>query len=501
MSARRGLAGAALGVALLTLLGNALGLVRDMVIVAVFGAGAHTDAFVAAWTVPETFSPLLMEGLIPLVLVPYLVRTGGERADVRVFLAKAVWPFVVLSVTIGLTIVAAAPLLVDLLVPGLEQRDLAIACVRLAAGSVPGMALAGIVSATLRSMRVLILPSLVYAAYNIGIISTIVLLSPALGVRAAALGLSLGAILMLVVQLPTFVLRVGIPGLRPVSRAALLQALLVAGPTLGYLIARQGQIFVERFLGSNLTHGSITYLNLAEKLGQVPLTFALAVALVAFPSLARVMTQGHISEARELTTSLLSSLVAIVGPIAAVLMACASPAVSLVFGRGEFTDTGVAETSQALGVYSLGLPAQGVVSIAVLTLFAGGRKTRTPMVWLLVCLVVTLGLGRLLAVPWDVKGLAAANAVGICVAACGLVVHLRARDLVSMRVFRPVLARTLLVAMGTGGAAFLAQRWAVAPVVQLVLAAVAASAIYLLANALMRGQLLRDATEMRRHRY
>ncbi|MFC8492120.1 lipid II flippase MurJ, partial [Streptomyces sp. NPDC057235] len=202
------LAKAAAVTAGLTAVGSVLGLVRDQILAGYFGAGAATDAFLVAWTVPEFASTLLIEDAMALILVPAFSRALARRGDgalgdpVRA-LVRGTLPR--LTLTVGLVaavLVLAAPLLVEALAPGLPDPALAVDCTRLTATCVLSFALVGYCSAALRAHGRFLPPAMIYAAYNVGIIGTILVLREPWGVRSAAAGVAVGGILMVLVQAP-----------------------------------------------------------------------------------------------------------------------------------------------------------------------------------------------------------------------------------------------------------------------------------------------------------
>ena len=68
---RGGFLAKAFGVtALLSAAGSGLGLLRDLLLARYFGANQGTDAFLVAWTVPETAAPLLIEDAMAFLMVP-----------------------------------------------------------------------------------------------------------------------------------------------------------------------------------------------------------------------------------------------------------------------------------------------------------------------------------------------------------------------------------------------------------------------------------------------
>jgi putative peptidoglycan lipid II flippase len=190
--------------AALTVAGSLLGLVRDQAVAHLFGAGAESDAFLVAWTVPEIAATVLIEDAMALLMVPAfsaaLARGTGTRPLVRGTLPRLLALLAVL--TAGLA--AGAPLLVGLLAPGLADPRTAVACTRLTALTVFTFGLAGYVSAALRAHRRFVPPAAIYVAYNVGIVATLLALHGRYGVRAAAAGVAVGGALMVLVQLPSF---------------------------------------------------------------------------------------------------------------------------------------------------------------------------------------------------------------------------------------------------------------------------------------------------------
>ncbi len=404
----------------LTVGGNGLGLVRDLFLAALFGAGAATDAFLAAWTVPETASPLLLEGLMALIGIPYLTRAVvAGRAEEAV--ARTFYPALLGLSVIALAVVAGAELLVRVTVPGIADPSLAVSCVRLAAPTIPFLGAAGYLSALLRAHDHQVRPAGVYLAYNVGIIATMLLGAPVWGIRAAAAGLSVGAATMCLLLLPPVLRAVGLPKWSRTRRRQWTPALAMAAPLLCYLLARQGQTFVERFFASLLAPGSISQLNYAQKVGQVPGTVAVALALAGFAQIARHTAGGRSAEAADAVAHGLRSVLALVIPGAAALVVLAPLVVAVLFERGRFTSADTAGTAAVLQVYVLGLPGQALVSSLVIAVagLAGSRWLAPAAAG--ACLAVTAAVAAALSPAFGIRGIAAADAVGIWVAAAILI--------------------------------------------------------------------------------
>ncbi len=255
------LARAAAATAVLTVLGAALGLVRDQAIARYFGASDASDAFLIAWTVPEMAATLLIEDGMALLLVPAfslaLSRRGaaagaGKEITVGVGDAEASDPvrelvaatlprlFLLLSGGAAL-LIAGAPGSWGVLAPGLADPRLAVDCTRLTAVTVLTFGITGYFSAALRAHRSFLPPAGVYVAYNVGIIGTTLALHAVWGVRAAAAGVALGSVLMILTQLPVFLRFV--PLRRPRPRRFGRRATRTA-PPLGFAVLAPVILFV-----------------------------------------------------------------------------------------------------------------------------------------------------------------------------------------------------------------------------------------------------------------
>ncbi|SFQ30327.1 putative peptidoglycan lipid II flippase [Amycolatopsis arida] len=436
----------------LVALGSLLGLVRDLLVAALFGASGDTDAFLVAWTVPETVSPLLVEGTMALVMVPAFGRALAAAGDARRHhpavddvVAATFARIVAVLIVVGGLVVAFAPWLVDALAPGLAHRDVAVDCMRLVSVTVPLIGVAGYMSAALRSHGHFGPPAAIYLAYNVGIIGSIGLGHSAFGVRGAAAGLSVGAAFMVLVQLGPYLRHVGLPPLA--WRRSGLVALGAFVPVGGYTLLRQAQVFVERYLAAPLEPGTISHLNYAQKVAQVPLTLSAMAAAVTFPILARSVAAGRRDEARRrMETDLL--VIGAVALLATAFLATFAPAVvALLFQRGEFGPEDTAATAAIMRVYVLGLLGQAMVDLLCRSYFTRERPSWLPAAAMTAGLLATAVLAAWLVRPWGAAGIALANAAGITLT--GVLLAGSARGRLPSAPGRAVYARLALLLVPT----------------------------------------------------
>ncbi|WP_240111435.1 murein biosynthesis integral membrane protein MurJ [Streptomyces sp. MUM 203J] len=501
------LARAALVTAGLTAAGAVLGLARDQLLARNFGAGSETDAFLVAWTVPEFASTLLIEDAMALVLVPAfsraLARRGeGAHPDPVRTLVRVTLPRTALAAATGAALLAlAAPVLVPLLAPGLPRQELAVDCTRLTATCVLSFALAGYFSAALRAHSRFLAPAAIYVAYNIGIITAIVLLGPGWGVRAAAAGVAAGGLLMALVQGPSLVRRLrsgreaeAAPSrAEEGSRAETGFVLALVAPVVLFAVTRQSQVLVERFLAAPLPAGAISHLNYAQKIAQLPMVLSLMLCTVSFPVVARAIAAGDLAAARRRAERdlLFAGVVVLTG--AATVVAAAPQIVEILFQRGAFSAQDTASTAAVMRVYALGLLGHALVSALGRVYFSGSRPLWFPAVAIALGVAANALLGAVWVGPWGASGIALANAAGITLTAVLLLLGVGRHGIpLSARAVAGGLARLAVAAGAATAAGGFAASWdGPAPVATLLTGAVVA-AVFLAAAHLLRAPVVPD---------
>jgi putative peptidoglycan lipid II flippase len=399
-------------------LGSILGLTRDLLIAGLFGANAETDAYLVGWMVSETASPLLIEGAMAFVMVPAFSRalTRKDHDAAVVGVVEGTLPQIALALaTVSALIALFAPGLVAVLAPGLEDPALATQCMRIVSVSVVLMGLAGYMSAALRAHEVFGPPAAITVAFNVGIIGLTLALHQQLGVVAAAVGIAVGCFLMIGIQLPGIVKRLKFP--RRLVRSGEHVLLWTFLPVGTFTLARQCQVFIERFLGSSLVPGTVSLLNYAQKIGQAPSTLALLIATVTFPMLARHVATGRNAQALIRLEADLKVITGFVLMSTVFLIVYAEPVVRLLFERGRFSYADSLAAAGILQVYAFGLAGQAIVDVMCRPFFSNARPSWFPAAAMGAGLVVNGALGLLLAARFGAQGIAAANAAGILVAA------------------------------------------------------------------------------------
>lgn len=500
-SSGRLLARAAFLTAGLTVAGALLGLLRDQAFAHFFGADTDTDAFLVAWTVPEVAATLLIEDGLAFVLVPAfslaLVKRAGHTGPdpVRTLVAATLPRLMLVLAAGGAVLIAAAPAVVTVLAPGLPRADLAVDCTRLTATCVLTFGLTGYCSAALRGHGRFLAPASIYVAYNVGIIALLLLLGRAWGVRAAAAGVALGGVLMILVQLPALWHSwrdrepvVALPAARRPTRgtAQALRLALVA-PIVVFALSRQTQVLIERFLAAPLPAGAISHLNYAQKVAQMPMVLSLMLCTVTFPVIARALAAGDTERARRRVESdlIVAGTIVLLG--ASVVVACAPQIIQVLFQRGAFTAHDTAATADVMRMYALGLLGQTLVGVLARSYFSEARPLWFPACAMLSGLAATAVAGALAVPVWGAPGIAGANALGITLTALMLLWGSgRRRTALSVRWVGGQLARLVVAAGGATAVCWWGAYETPNPVLALTVGATSAVVVFAVVARLLR---------------
>lgn len=453
LARRAGVIGAATGMS------RVLGLVREQVFAAYFGAGMAADAFNVAFRIPNLLRDLFAEGALSAAFVPTFtaVLSGSGRAE-AFRLARKVGGVLILVVgTLCLLITLGAPWIVDVMAPGFEgvpgKTELTVGLTRVMAFFLLFVALAALAMGVANSLSHFFVPALAPAILNVGMILGVVLLGPILVhwgmplILGMALGAMLGGLGQFLVQLP--VLRREGMEIRPelqLSDPGVRRVISLMVPATFGLAAVQVNIFVNTVLASLLTEGSVSWLNYGIRLWHLPLgLFGVAVATATLPSFSRLAAEKDLAGLRSALDEALRLVLMLVMPAAAILAVLAVPVVALLFQHGRFDSGDTLATAMALQAYCVGLFAAACVKVLVPVFYALGKPS-IPVRISAVSVVVNLVLNLSLMGPLGHVGLALGTALTTCVNVALLLQALEAH----VPGPRPPLKDTLQVCLAVG---------------------------------------------------
>lgn len=427
-------------VAIGTMSSRVLGAIRDSVIAATFRTDA-TDAWWAAFTIPNALRSLLAEGAANSAFVPVFseVRTKESIERAKQFYAGLFGVMLVLLAVVTLIGMVATRGIVTLYAAGFREQEekfeVTVLLTRLVFPYIFFMGIAALGMSALNAMKKFFVPAFAPGLLNVPMIAAPWLFVPiaiAFGlppVTALAFGALVGGLLQVVAQFPA--LRA--VGLLSMPRIAfsdpyVRKALVLLLPLLIGLGIYQVNLILSRQLLSYLPEGATSYFNYGSRMVDIPQgVFALALASAALPSLAAMRNRGEHAEVKKLFGYALRLSLFVAVPATALLIVLAAPTCTVLYERGEYGAFDVSETARTLVWQAAGIWAVASVRMVV-PMFYAYNDTRTPVVCSTINLIVFGTVSILLLKPMQHAGIAVGLTAGNTAHLVALILLLRRKS-------------------------------------------------------------------------
>lgn len=380
-----------------TLASRVLGFVRDIIFAAYLGAGPAAEAFVVAFSLPNMFRRFFAEGAFNMAFIPIFAKKLEAGEDPKRFAEEAM--SLLATVLIVLTVLATIfmPLLVLAMASGFvgdERFDLAVDYGRIAFPYIFFISLAALLSGVLNATGRFAAAAAAPVLLNVILTGAMILgaryevnIGRALAWGVPLAGIAQVALIWVAAARAGFALRPRLPRLTPEMR----RLAIIAAPAALAGGVVQVNLLVGRQVAS-FFDGAIQYLNLADRLYQLPLgVVAIAIGVVLLPDLSRRLRAEDESGSRHAFNRATEFALFLTLPCAVALVVIPEPMISTLFQRGRFTPEDAQATALAVAVYGLGLPAF-VMQKVLQPLFYAREDTRSPFRYALVAMVVNAGL-------------------------------------------------------------------------------------------------------------
>lgn len=421
-----------------TLASRILGIIRDVLVARVFGAGMATDAFFVAFKLPNMLRRLFAEGAFSQAFVPilgeYKNRRGHEETKLLVDHVSSLLAVILFIVTlIG---IIAAPILIYVSAPGFSATpakfDLTVQLLRISFPYIFFISLVAMASGILNTYNKFWVPAFTPILLNLCFIGSALWLAPYFEppVKALAWAVFIAGFVQLAFQLP-FLKKIGmLPTLRfSMKDAGVWRIIKQMGPAVFGVSISQISLIINTIFASFLVAGSVSWLYYADRLMEFPSgVLGAAIATILLPSLSKHHANGHSAEYSKLLDWGLRLTFMLTLPAALALGMIAVPLLATFFHHGAFTAHDVLMTRNALVGYSVGLI--GILSVKVLAPgFYARQDIRTPVKIGIITLLATQAM-NLLFIGWlQHAGLALAIGLGSCLNSIILFYLLRKRDI------------------------------------------------------------------------
>ena len=375
-------------VSAMTMLSRVLGLVRDIVLLNVFGAGKDFDTFVVAFRIPNFFRRLFAEGAFSQAFIPVLTeyKTTRTHAEVQILISRV---FGCLSTVMSLlTFVAmvAAPAIIYVYAPGFhadpEKFALASDMFRLTIPYLLFMSLTAFASSILNSYGSFTTPAFAPVLLNVAMIAGALWLTPYMAEPIMALGWAvlIAGALQLAIQIPElWRKKLLIPPKIDFKHEGVDRIMKLMLPALFGVSVTQINLLLNTIWASFMQDGSVSWLYSAERMTELPLgLIGVAIGTVILPSLSARHAEQDQVKFRSMIDWAAKVIVMVGLPASIALFMLSTPIIQALFQRGQFDLEDTQMTAMALQCMSA-----GVISFMLIKVFAPGfyaqQDTRTPV--------------------------------------------------------------------------------------------------------------------------
>lgn len=413
-----------------------MGLVRDRIFAATFGAGAELDAYNAAFVLPELLFDVLVEAGLAAAFIPIFVNLRATHADPEVAnrFGRSILTLGVGVMGVGsIVLFVFADAFTGWIAPGFvgQQRELYVSLFRVMLVTQVLFAASLTLGQVLLAEQRFFWYGLAPLLYNAGIVAGTVALSSSLGIFGPAVGAILGAAVHLGSRF------IGLRGSSfrillgwGATRSSMREFVRLTIPKLASQPVEPVAFLFFTNVATGLAAGSLSVFNYARNFQSLPVSLVgVAFAIAIFPALSAAYASGDRRGYLRLFGTNLVSIVGLTVIAALVMVVFGELGIGILLGGGEFGADDVALTAAVLGAFALSVPFESVAHLLSRAIFATRQTVHQALAsiaGLTITMAATLVLlpqAGILALP---LGFAIGQAAKVVLLALTLAVRLRA---------------------------------------------------------------------------
>ena len=415
-------------VVLLTLVGKAVGFLRDIVLSYYFGATGVTDAFLVSQTIPGAIFQFVGTGLATCYIPVYYKIREKEGIEQTVRFTNQILSLILLFSTVIIFFV-------------LNRTEFTV---RLFAKGFTGASLESAICFTKYSILGLYISAFLYVftsflqansvfkpnAVSVVINSIILILSIILAAKVNILFLCWGSLAAIISQLLILLPYVHKKNYRfflsfdwkneYVTDFFKLLLPIIIGVSLTEI-----NTLVDKSMASRISIGSISSMSYAHSIIMcVQGGLVQPISTICYSKLAESVSTGDCNSVNNVLKKELYLVFIFLFPICAMIMIFSAPIVSIVFERGAFTFSATEMTSTALLFYAIGMPFASAREFISKFYYANqntGKPTMNASIGMLINIVLNIVLSRFM----GIAGLALATSISSFISCLFLYIGLK----------------------------------------------------------------------------
>ncbi len=408
-----------LSVSGIVLLSKALGFVKQMITAKYFGATIQTDLISISEGLITNLDYLLVQALSTAFIPTYLAVSNARENDTKRFVSDCIKVFFLITAAVSAVVFAASPLVAKILAPSYSQETSAQLAkyIRILTPVFILVTEMALFNSLLKANKSFVPGELIGFNHSVIVIVLVYAIGQTLGADTLIVAfIAYAAFNLLFLALLSRKYWSFQPSGKPFISEDVRQLLRMMGPLiLGYSLVFVNQQ-VDKIIVSGLGDGVVTAMSYAAVLSNFITTLVGSLCSVIFTYVTQHIVKQEDGAAAELTVSSCVQLVTLLLPVSILTVLNTGDIVTIVFGRGRFDQTAVANCSYALIGYGMMF-----VPVVIRELFSrfqyGYGDSKRPMINSSISIGVNIILSIALSRFWGVLGVTIATSVSILVCA------------------------------------------------------------------------------------
>lgn len=410
---------AALIIMVTVVLSQVLGLVRQRLLVSIFGASDTLGIYLVSSKLPDFLFQLIIAGALSSAFIPvFSEHIGkGKVAQANALSSSLITLGLAVFFVLAFFLFIFAEFFLNLIAPGFSQNQIQLmaSLMKIIIFGEILFIFGSFLSAILQSYNHFFIPGIAAAFYNMGMIVSIVILSPIVGIFAPAYGVVLGALIFILIQLPMSK-KVGfsfVPSFYFKAEGVLETLRLMWPRTISIAIFYLGTLAIVTLISLLSSPGrNYVIFDYAQTLAFAPIVlFGQTIAQAAFPVLSR--EREKIEEFKQVFITSFNQMLYLVLPVSALLLVLRIPIVRLVYGASQFDWQATVLTGKTLAFFSISIFAQALIYLVSRGFYAL-HDTKTPLIVgaITTGLMIVMGVLFIVYYKLGVETLAIAYSIG-----------------------------------------------------------------------------------------
>ncbi len=382
-------------IAAFALISQFLGLIRDRLLAGKFGTGIELDIYYSAFRIPDFIFTMIISLVSAAVLVPFIIKALEKDENyLKKFSDSIFTGLFFVSFIIGIITFSFAPKILITIFPeyfNLGYGETLILLTRILLFQTILLSFSGFYMSYVQVFQKFLIYALSPVLYNFGIIVGIVFFYDKIGVAGLAWGVVLGALLHLIVTLPTVFAKGIIPKFvwKP-DWKIIKEVLLLSLPRTVALAGNQISMLIMVTLAALMSAGSVAIFTFAFNLQSIPLAIiGASYSMAAFPTLAKLFAKGETKIFTEYVVKAARHIIFWSIPITVLFIVLRAQVVRTILGTGKFSWDDTRLVAASLALFVISAVAQSLILLFVRGYYSTGETVK-PLFFSLISIAFTV---------------------------------------------------------------------------------------------------------------